>query len=775
MAACTAGAKAQSAPDLPWWLPPSAALTEGRDRAPALAPTETNGGEGGLADGTELAALDRSMHAPSGGEITIGPPAPEAAFDDDGAAATLLADRITLSGNRTLTASGGVVVWYQGARLVAETVRYDGPTGEMTITGPIHLTRAAARPEDEAIFIADSAQLSQDMREGLLRGARLVLAREMQIAAREIALTGEGRFTTLSHVVASSCQICAEDPTPLWEIRARRITHDRDTRILYLDHPQFRAFGLPLGAWPGTITAPDPTVTRMTGFLRPQLRTTSSLGLGLQMPYFVTLGDHADLTLTPYLTVRGGATLGARYRQAYANGAVEFNTAISRDRIRRGETRGYFFGASRFDLPRGYVLGAQMQIASDRSYLLDYGISDADRLWSGVTLDRVIRNRLLRARIGNYHSLREDEDNITSPTQVLDLEWQRRFRPALIGGEAGLEWTAHAHRRPSGSDIVGRDMARGSLALDWGRTDILQGGFVARLSGGLMADLYAIRDDSRYDSLRLRTSPWASAELRYPLTGHAGGAGHIVEPVVQLVYSPRHGQDVPNEDSRHIEFDEGNLFGISRFPGHDAREGGLRANLGVSWTRIDPAGWEMGVSAGRVIRRSADPAFSAAGPMAGARSDWLLAARYADSSGLTAASRMLFDDDLTVNRGEARAGWQRPGLQLGLGYLWMRADAAEDRDENVSEMVGDVGWQIAPGWWGTANARHDFVTGQTQKAGLGVTYSNECVTVEMAASRRFVASGDVRRDTDIDLSVRLGGFGAQPRAPGSVARRSCMR
>lgn len=66
---------------------------------------------------------------------------------------------------------------------------------------------------------------------------------------------------------------------------------------------------------------------------------------------------------------------------------MEWNGAVTRDDIEDGETRGYLFGAGRFELPRGYMLGFQLQTASNRAYLLDYDISDADRLWSGITLE----------------------------------------------------------------------------------------------------------------------------------------------------------------------------------------------------------------------------------------------------------------------------------------------------------------------------------------------------------------------------------------------------
>ena len=88
---------------------------------------------------------------------------------------------------------------------------------------------------------------------------------------------------------------------------------------------------------------PDPTLDRATGFLTPSIRTTSQLGTGLKIPYFIKIGDHKDLTLTPYLSSRT-RTLELRYRQAFARGRIEFNGAVTRDDERPDSTRGYVFG-----------------------------------------------------------------------------------------------------------------------------------------------------------------------------------------------------------------------------------------------------------------------------------------------------------------------------------------------------------------------------------------------------------------------------------------------
>lgn len=681
-------------------------------------------------------------------------------------AATLLADRVYLTGDKRLTAEGGVEVLYAGNRLTASRIVYDDATQTLDIEGPIRLTEPG---QTGAVLVADTASLSRDLQDGLLTGARLVLARELQLAATRIERQG-GRFTYLDQVVASSCQICAESPTPLWEIRARRVTHDNQTRQLTFDNAQFRAMGVPLAYIP-RLRMPDPTVERMTGFLRPTMRTTSSLGTGIKLPYFITLGDSRDLTLAPYVSTSRTTTLEARYRQAFGAGTMEWNGALSRDDILPGETRGYLFADAAFALPRDYRLGLALRLTSDRSYLLNYDITDDDRLWSGVTLERTRADKLIWARIGNTHTIREGESNSTQPTLAADMNWVQVYRPSGMGGELVLDWQLHGHRRSSDVDILGRDMARASLVADWRRNWLLPGGILASGIGELALDLHTIGQDSSVSRTVTRALPSAAVELRWPWVRATGGASHVIEPVVQLVWSRDDLETVPNEDGLLVEFDEGNLFALSRYPGADAREQGLRANIGLGWTRHDAAGWSMGVTAGRVFRADDLGQFSTGSGLAGLRSDWLLTTHLRTAGGLTASNRALFDNDLSFSRDELRLAFAGERYQVSAGYLWMQANAAEARPEDTSELMLDTGWRWGNGWSGTFETRYDFTADRAARAGLGLQYANECVTVDLSLSRRFTTSTSVEPETDFGLSVQLAGFGAR----GGGTRRACAR
>ena len=688
--------------------------------------------------------------------------------------ATLVADRVFLTGDNLLTAEGAVEAFYKDARVKAARIVYDARTETLDISGPISLTDASG-----TVILADSAHLSRDLQNGLLKSARMVMDQQLQLAALEINRI-DGRYTRMDKVVASSCQVCPSNPVPLWEIRARRVVHDQLERQIYFDHAQFRIAGVPVFYLP-RLRMPDPTLKRATGFLQPEVRTTSELGPGLKLPYFIALGDHRDLTVTPYAATTRTRTLGLRYRQAFATGTIEANGALSDDDIRPGKTRGYLFLDGTFALPRDFKLGIDLQTVSDPAYLLDYGVTDTDWLTSGVSVERARRNEYAALGFYNHRSLRPGDDNATLPNLAADLEFERRFSPRYLGGEGRLSFQLHGHRRSSslafdanGDGIVdGRDVSRATLSLGWHKSWVMPNGMVFSGATDLTADVYSIAQDVTFPGSVTRFLPQAAVELRWPwVRSSAGGASQVIEPVVQLVLAPDRLHAVPNEDSTVATLDEGNLFSFSRFPGADGRELGNRLNLGLGWTRYDPAGWSLGVTGGRVFRARDLGQFTPGSGLDGRSSDWLVSAQLRTDGGLSVQNRVLFDNGFDVSRNELNFGLARDRYSVDAGYLWMVADPAEGRPTATSELVLDAGWDMANNWRGQLAGRYDFNLQRAARAEIGLSYRSECAVVDLSLSRRFTSSTSVAASTDFNLSVSLVGFGA---GTGGSARKSCAR
>lgn len=690
--------------------------------------------------------------------------------------ASLIADRLEITGDTRLVAEGSVEVFFKGRRLTAERIVFDQATDRLEITGPIVLTDDTG----DSVILASQAEMQADLTEGILTSARLVLNRQLQLSANQIMRVG-GRYTALQTVAASSCKVCEGDQTPLWEIRARRVVHDEEERQIYFDNAVFRLAGVPVFYIP-RLRIPDPSLDRATGFLSPTLRTTSDLGAGLKIPYFIVLSPSSDLTVTPYITVRNSQTLDLRYRQVFSTGQIELNGAVTRDELMPGKTRGYLFLNGGFQLPLDFGLTLKGQTVSDPAYFLDYGLGYIDRLDSRIEINRTRRNEHISARIISFQTLREDEDNTTIPSVVADLTFHRRFSLGALGGEGGLRLQTHNHYRsstdpfdgPDSDDIAdGRDLGRLSARVDWRKSFLLPVGIEATILGDFTADAYNISEDATYEGSSTRTHGNAGVELRWPLfKAEAGGAVQVIEPVAQAIWSSSDDEELPNEDSVLVEFDEGNLFSLDRFPGSDAVERGPRVNLGVTWTRHDPAGWSMGVTVGRVFREADLGQFGPASGLDGRTSDWLAAVNFDLADGMTLTARAVVDDDLSLTKGEARMVYRGERTSMAGSVIWSLADPLENRPIPTQEVAFDARRKLDPNWTAKVSGRYDFVADQGSVAGLGLEFLNECVRLDVSLSRRFTSSTSVTPTTDFNLSLDLVGFGGS--GTGGPAR-TCRR
>ena len=447
---------------------------------------------------------------------------------------------------------------------------------------------------------------------------------------------------------------------------------------------------------------------------------------------------------------------------------MQVDGALSSDDLGRKGIRGYVFANGRFDLRHEIKLDFSLGAVSDIAYLNDYDISPQDRLDSHISLTRVKRDSLTEARLTHYQSLRASENDDTQPTMMASLSHERRMFEGLMGGELRAAAALHGHMRWSkqgndgsdpGIEPDGRDVSRLSADLSWRKRWTLMGGLRAGLRTHLWMDRYSTGQDETAKRVVSRAMPGVALDLRLPLArAGAGGGGTLIEPIAMIGWTGGTRGGNPNDESTRVEFDEGNLLALSRFPALDRREHGLSGVMGLRWLYRAPDDWSASLAMGQVWREEADLDFTRSSGLERERSDLLIAAQFLHPAGYSLSARGLLDPSQRLTKAEASASYGNDRYDLSASYLLLTTDLSEDRDTAQSEWTLDGVYRIDDHWQSTALARYDIAGRRLDRTGLGLQYRNECVRVTVSAARKFASATNLEPSTDFDLSVALTGF-----------------
>ena len=193
--------------------------------------------------------------------------------------------------NNTVSAVGNVQIYYNGSTVEADEVVYDQKTKRLQARGNVRMTEA-----DGKITYGQFIDLTEDYRDGFVNSLRLETVDDTRFAATR-ADRVKGNYTVMQNGVYTACEPCKDDPKkpPLWQIEAARIIHDSGEKMVYFEDARVEFFGVPLAYFP-FLSAPDPSVTRKSGFLFPNITYGTAYGVGVEIPYFWALAPNYDLT-----------------------------------------------------------------------------------------------------------------------------------------------------------------------------------------------------------------------------------------------------------------------------------------------------------------------------------------------------------------------------------------------------------------------------------------------------------------------------------------------
>ena len=668
--------------------------------------------------------------------------------------------------SENLSATGNVKVIYEKTTLSAEKISYDKKNDKLSIIGNFTIN------DGENIIISDNdAIINTKFRNGLIKGARAIINEKLQISAQSLSQK-DVNYNIFNTVVASTCEICANNPTPFWQIRARKIIHNKEKQKIFFENARLDFLGLPILYIPA-LNIPEPGIERASGVLVPQFSTSDKVGFSAKLPYYIVLDNNKDLTLTPFVMSKNSLILETEYRQFTKNGFFELSNAFSiKDNFNKGRLNGFIEGDGTFALRKNYELDFNIDLANTIDFKngekpfknnYDYAEPEDDRLKNTFNISKTTTHSFFRLGTSYTQSfrykdfdgdgLKEEDPNV--PVILPEVYFKKNYKNNIFGGNYAL--SAHSINLENASN---GQYSRIGGKLDWKRSWKTSSGLNFGSLAQFNANTYLIEND-----FYKNTMPLGMIEARYPLKKSSYKISHMFEPIAQVIFAPDRltgylNSNQNTSDSTTAEFEETNLFSTNRFPGFDEIESGSRANIGGRYILYEPNGWEFTTTAGRVFRQKNLKQFdtSKSTGLDKLNSDYVSAFSLSSPQNFKIITRLLLDDTMDASKHETKLNYSTDKYTTDIGYVWLDKQSFLNLDNHQHEVNISTNYMINQNWKFGANWRQNINTHSPISGNFDVMFENDCAKLNFSLDLKYDEQD--RIDRTVGMQIFLSGLGS---------------
>lgn len=493
--------------------------------------------------------------------------------------------------NNIITAKGNVEIIYNEMRLLTDKLVYDENADTVTALGNVKLYAA-----DGSIVDGDKIVLSDNMSVGDMYNIKAFLKDKSYVTAKSFRQKNN-HTKVMRKASYTACDVC-EGKSPLWQIKAQKVQHNEDTQNVYYNHALIYFKKVPIFYTP-FMTHPDPTVKRRSGFLAPNIGSSSFLDAYFQPRYFWAVNDQTNVLISPIFSSNKNPIWNGEFSHYFYNAKTSLSGSYLKDnQKKRPKHRGNFIAKGRYDINDYWRLTYDWRYASDYVYLKDMGLPNQDDAWlnSYIKLERFSGRDYVSIN-GYYYKILSYNLHRRSVNRFHALDSQKPTIAPLIEAEFysdPLIWGSHFRNELTTASVYhknGAETQRITSINAWELPYTSVYGEKYRLVASVKSDAYYVNrypnaEDDTYTGTTTRFFPQVGLEWRLPFVRATESSRQIIEPVVVAVAAPNGGnkiEKIPNEDSEDVYFDDTNVLDLDRFAGYDRNDTGSRVSYGFRW------------------------------------------------------------------------------------------------------------------------------------------------------------------------------------------------
>ena len=664
----------------------------------------------------------------------------------------LIADEIILYRDGQFSAEGNVKISTENILLQASKVEFDANTYEFH--GPLYISDTSGTKA-----VADFASLSSEDQSGIVEGLRILYRNRLQITLGT-AKRSNGNLVFFNNLI-TTCEVCTAGEKPLWYFQAESMTVREDSGRIHLKNVSFKIWDVPIIYLPW-FSLGIPTSGRQSGFLAPEVRYSSDVGIEVKVPYYQVLNDQTDITLSFGRTPQKEAGFNLEFRNNSKSGWIHFEGAYP---FRDENDLGLF--------QKDLVLkGVQKpDETSQISFLVTDTSSENTSYPAGLFPEKnklIFLDATKTVPIGELkfrtidispiypaNNINNMGNNINNMERIVSLGLETsdllpNARPRLT---FDLEFNSTLQNTDSDPDIQKLyDFKNASLLGKYSDTRIFGGGFKSSTTVFLHGEIYD------HDTTEKKRVNYGRAmivnNLSFPLVNSGGSEHQTITPFIQTVYSQDNGAILPDKPNVKQVIDHSKFLSNQQDIAESFVRDGREVSLGLKYyTTFQDNQLDL-IFGKTIMDAEKKPEYVHAGNQ---ETHYFAESILEVGENVEVSSLFVGDNDLRVVSNYSRLSIANDDYQADISYGWIRGKENENKVKSESASA-KLSMPFSDQWSGYTNVEYDFRGESKRELEIGAIYHHQCLTFEISGERTYKTSNTELSSPHYSIGISLIGF-----------------
>ena len=567
-------------------------------------------------------------------------------------------------------------------------------------------------------------------------------------------LESNSNKTEVSKGIFTTCK--RRDGCPPWTIKAKKITHDKNKKIITYQNAWLQVYDKPIFYFP-KFFHPDPTVKRQSGFLIPKFTESSNAGISLQMPYFKVLADNKDLTFSPRIFADQKLILQNEYRRVEKNynhimDVGIFTSVFTND---QQTSKSHFFSNTKLNLQNSFFeendLEINLEQVTNDTYLKKYKINsplikNETLMHTFVEYNGYNDDSLLNISFETYEDLaKNDHDRyeIIYPNLKYSKDLEKNFN--LNGG---LNFSSSIYQKQYETNRYEQslinDLTYSSPSM-FGESGIVKN-YKLQIKNPNTRHKTGSNKESHSKNQLLSNLMY---NLSYPLKKQGKIYDNLLKPNISFRYSPNKTKNIALENRR---LDTTNVNSFNRISIGDGIEGGESLTMGLKYIKKDKNQNEkLSIDLAQVIRSESNPDLPTSSTLNNKYSDIIGRVKFNLINNLNFEYNFMMDNnfdrtnynsvlaDISVNNFVTSFEYLEESALVGnKGFISNNTSYSFDKNNSL-----------------IFSTRRNREIDLTEFYNLVYQYENDCLKAALEYNKTFYSDGDIEPEEQLFFSLTI--------------------